>query len=178
MRLFVAIELPDNIKDYLYELQNSLKNSQLAKVNWVAKKNLHLTLKFLGDADEDSANKIKEKFKDIKYSKFKAKLSTLGFYPSNIVIKVIRIIVEPEDKFIELQKIIDSETLAKGDLKFGSHITLGRVKFIRNKKDFKEKYGIVKVEPLNFNVNSFTLFNSTLTKDGPIYEVLERYDLG
>ena len=45
MRLFIAIDLPDNVKDYLYCLQRSF-NKDNSKIIWVYKKNLHLTLKF------------------------------------------------------------------------------------------------------------------------------------
>ena len=59
MRTFIAIELPDEIKDALAQLQEGLKKSG-ADVKWVEPKNIHLTLKFLGEIDEKKAeNTIK-----------------------------------------------------------------------------------------------------------------------
>ena len=55
-RLFIAIELNDELKDYLFGLQKTLDLK--AKIRWVAKKNLHLTLKFLGYV-EDVENVVK-----------------------------------------------------------------------------------------------------------------------
>ena len=51
MRLYVGVELPKNIKDELFDIKKNF-NGRLAKVNWIAKKNLHLTLKFLGEVKE------------------------------------------------------------------------------------------------------------------------------
>ena len=177
MKLFVGIELPDNIKDYLYKLQSGLKNSKLAKVNWCFKKNFHQTLKFLGEVPEDKLDELKNKLRNIKYNEFKLKLTEIGFYPSEQRINVVWVGVEPENEIIELRKLVDAETMELGDMKSGVHITLGRVKFVRDKKKFKEKLKNVKVESLSFGVGSFALFSSTLSKDGPSYNVLERYGL-
>ena len=50
MRTFIALDLPEEIKEYLFSLQkNFLKD---LKVKWVAKKHLHLTLKFLGETTD------------------------------------------------------------------------------------------------------------------------------
>ena len=69
MRLFVGIGLPKNIKDYLFELQRNI-GSQYAKIKWVEKKNLHLTLKFLGEVHDDKFQELKDRFKDIRYNNF------------------------------------------------------------------------------------------------------------
>lgn len=177
MRLFVAVELPDNIKDALYSLQSEIKKSSYAKVNWIFKKNFHLTIKFLGEVTEDNIEELKIKLRSIKYNKFKARLANMGFYPNDFKINIVWVGIEPADKFIELQKMVDSETMNFGDFKSGAHITLGRVKIIKNKKQFKEKIKDIKIKDLDFEINSFTLFKSVLSKNGPNYTTLERYKL-
>lgn len=177
MRLFVAIDLPENVRDYLYDLQSEIKKSGYAKINWIFKKNFHLTIKFLGEVTEDKIEELKIKLRSIKYNKFKVRLTNMGFYPNESRINVIWVGVEPADKVIELQKIVDSETLNFGDFKSGAHITLGRVKIIKNKKQFKEIISNIKIEDLDFEVNSFILFKSLLSKNGPDYTALERYEL-
>ncbi len=177
MRLFVGINLPSDVKDYLFDLQSELKNSSLAKVNWVFKKNLHLTLKFLGEIPDNKVDEIKNRLKRIKFNKFKAKLNGLGVFPNSSKINVIWVGADPKEKVIELQKLIDSETIDFGDLKLGAHITLGRVKFVRHKKGLIDHINNAKIDKISFEADSFTLFKSTLAKDGPTYDVLERYDL-
>ena len=52
IRAFIAIELPDQIKASLSQLQDTLKKSRSASVKWVDTEGIHLTLKFLGNVDE------------------------------------------------------------------------------------------------------------------------------
>ena len=56
IRVFVAIPLPKEVKDHLYGIQTSLRKED-AKIKWVSKKNLHITLKFIGALEE---NKLDE----------------------------------------------------------------------------------------------------------------------
>ena len=178
MRLFLGIDLPDEIKDYLFNLQSGLKNSSLAKVAWESKYKFHITLKFLGDVPDGKIVDLKNKLKDIKLGKFKLKLTNVGYFPGGPKVNVVWIGVTPEVPVTELQKLIDYETLEFGSVKFGSpHITLGRIKFIRHRKGLIDHLNNIKVENFGFNVGSFTLYKSTLTKDGSVYDALERYDL-
>jgi 2'-5' RNA ligase len=78
---------------------------------------------------------------------------------------------------IELQKLIDQETLEFGDLKLGGHITLGRIKFLKDSKKFLEMITKIEIKPIEFNVNEFCLFKSTLSKDGSKYYILDKYVL-
>ena len=177
MRLFVGIGLPKNIKDYLFELQRNI-GSQYAKIKWVEKKNLHLTLKFLGEVHDDKFQELKDRFKDIRYNNFKLKLNNFGYFPGGSIINVIWVDVVPENKVTELRKLVDYKTLSFGDIKLGSpHITLGRVKSLKNRKMLFDKINKVKVKEIEFNVNTFYLFRSILSKDGPVYDVLEEYKL-
>ena len=114
----------------------------------------------------------------IKFHKFKVKLSTLGYFPGGSKINVIWVGITPENKVIELQKLIDYETINFSSIKLGSsHITLGRVKFVKHRKQLLDKLNSIKIKEIEFNLNSFSLFKSTLTKDGSVYDVLERYNL-
>ena len=176
MRIFVAIDLLNDIGDYLYDLQKKI-GSGYAKIKFTDKKSLHLTLKFLGEISEDKVENIKNELKNIKFNKFETKLGKLGVYPNETKINVVWISIEPEFNVVELQKLVDSETLNFGDIKLGAHITLGRVKFIKNKDKFKERLFNIKVENLKFKVDSFKLYRSVLSKDGPKYNVLEEYKL-
>src|SRR3989344_3246386 len=173
MRLFIAIELPKEVKDYLFSIKNNF-NKNIAKVNWIAKKNIHLTLKFLGDIDEKLAKEIVEKLGEIKLKKFELELDELGFFPNENYIKIIWVGVKNPVKVMELQQDID-ETLSKyfkKEREFSVHITIGRVKFIKNKKEFLDIIKKSRVEKLKFNVESFGLFSSELSKDGPRYRTI------
>lgn len=177
MRTFVAIELPNEIKSYLFEIQNKLKNLP-AKIKWVAKKHLHLCLLFIGEVNENKLQQIKERLNKIKFKKFEVHLDKIRFFPDENYIRIIWVGLNPKDKIIKLQQKIDSELLdlIKRDKEFKAHLTLGRVKFVKNKQEFKEKLKI-EIEKKNFEINEFKLIKSDLSKDGPQYTNLEVYKL-
>lgn len=177
MRTFIAIFLPKEILDYLYEIENKLKKELPGKINWVAKKNLHFTLKFLGNIDEKNINSIKERLKRIRFSSFKINLDKIGVFPNEEFIRVIWIGLKSKE-LLDLQKLIDYELLDlfSKDQNFASHLTLGRVKNIQDKDKFKKNL-YINIEDKEFEVNELCLVKSELHKEGPSYEILERFKL-
>ncbi len=178
MRLFIAIRLPEEIRDYLYNLQKEIDDRN-AKIRWVAKKNIHLTLKFIGNVDEKIIGEIRKRLDEIKYNRISISLANFGWFPSKNSIRVIWVGAEPQEKVIELQKLIDSILLdiVPGDQKFSSHMTLGRVKMIKNGKDFLDRLRGIKIKKMEFDVDEFFLISSELSRDGPRYEIVASYKL-
>lgn len=177
MRIFIGIFLPKEILDYLYEVENKLKKELPAKINWVAKKNLHFNLKFLGQVDEKNINSIKERLDRIRFSSFKINLDKIGIFPNRTFIRVIWVDLKSKE-LGDLQKLIDYELLDlfPKEQDFVSHLTLGRVKSIQDKEKFKKELN-VNIEKKEFEINEFCLVKSELHKEGPNYEVLERFKL-
>lgn len=179
MRCFLAIELPEKIKDELLKIQEQIKDNNI-KMKLVEKENLHLTLKFFGELNDYQVNKIKESLKQIKFKKFKANLGILGVFPSLNFIRVAWISLEPSEKVKELHNEID-EVLEKEKFRkdkiFESHLTMARVKFIKNKQELINKLKEIKIKPLDFEVSSFVLKKSTLTEKGPVYEDIIKFNL-
>lgn len=173
MRLFIAIELPEEVKEELIRLQNEF--SGLGKINFV--RAFHLTLKFLGEVPDEKVSKIKERLKGISFEPFKVKLSNVGAFPNENYIRVIWVGLESE-KINELQKKIDDclEGLFEKEKRFSAHVTLGRVKLISDKQKLKDKLK-KEVKDLGFPVNKFKLIKSELKSDGPVYSDLEVYCL-
>ena len=175
MRLFIAINLPKEVKDYLFDLQKEFKD--YGKINFIHKKNLHLTLKFLGNVDDNKLKEIKEKLNKVKSKNFEISLNSLGIFPDKEFIRILWIDLNPKNKVIELAQKIDQELIQfPNDHPFSDHITLGRVKIIKNKDEFLKKLSL-ELKPLTFKVNSFELMKSDLSKDGPEYTILETYEL-
>ena len=177
MRTFIAINLPKEIKDYLFDLQKELKNKLPAKINWVAKKNLHITLKFLGETTEQNKKEICEILKNIKLKEFEVELDQIGTFPSENLIKVIWIGLKPEKQLIGLQHQIDAETIkfSNREQKFQTHLTLGRVKLVKNKEKFTKTIKEIETKKLKFKITKFEFMESILTKDGPKYKTIEEY---
>jgi|SRR3989344_3534828 len=177
MRCFLAIDLNDECKDYLFKLQKEF--SKYLKAKWVEKRNLHLTLKFLGDIDENKLETVKRILFEIKFKRFKIYLNEIGVFPNEGFINVVWVGLKPENDIMDLQKKIDGALLClfPQDQKFLSHVTLGRVKLIKNKTKFKEILKETKINKIGFEVNNFRLYKSELTKDGPKYHLLKEFKL-
>jgi RNA 2',3'-cyclic 3'-phosphodiesterase len=176
MRLFVGLELPKEIKNELFKIQKSIPNN-LVKVKWVAKKNLHLTLKFLGEIDKEEIEEIKNRLNKIKFKPFEVKLTKFGFFSNSGNVRVLFAELFPKKNIINLQQKIDGELLSlfKNDQKFNPNLTLGRVKAVKKKNEFLACLEKTKIKPLSFSVKEFYLIESKLTKEGPQYKPLFLY---
>ena len=175
MRLFIAFGVSEEVKNCLIELQKLLPED--SKLNLV--KEFHLTLKFLGDVDEDKVDKIKACLTNVHFTKFTAKISSLGIFPDEKMIRVVWVGLEPKDTIIGLQQEIESNLsdLFPKDTRFHPHLTLARVKSIKDKKDFIEKLNKLTIKEIDFSVNSFKLIKSTLTPEGSVYEDIAEFAL-
>ena len=174
MRLFIALNLPEKIRELLYKTAKELKEKGLFQGKITEKENLHLTLKFLGDIREEKIDDIIKRLDEIKINKAPVIIGNFGVFDEKFV-RIIWVKLAGAD---ELQKEIDSELLDifNKDQEFSAHLTLGRVKLIKDKEGFKKniKFDITNKE---FIINEFCLVKSTLSKDGPKYEILERFKL-
>lgn len=176
MRCFIAIDLPDEIKNELTRIQKLLPE---ANMKLVEPGNLHLTLAFLWEVTDFEANKIKEALKQIKQEKFIAHLGKIGVFPSESFIRVAWVSLEPAEKFKEFNKkiILAIKQILKVDERFESHITLTRVKNLIDKQKFTSKLKEIQAKQLEFEVSSFALKKSTLTGEGPVYEDIIKFNL-
>ncbi|MBS3114394.1 RNA 2',3'-cyclic phosphodiesterase [Candidatus Woesearchaeota archaeon] len=173
MRLFIAIDF-NELRDYFVELQELLpKNAKLSLT-----KTFHLTLKFLGEVQPDKVNTLIDSLKKIKFEPFNAFLDSIGIFPTENYIRVVWIGVKPEEKIIKIQKQIDEllKPIFKKENDFKAHITLARVKYIEDKKQFLQQLKNIKVENKKVEVRNFKLIKSTLTPKGPVYEDLAVFD--
>ena len=178
MRNFIGIDLPKDIKNYLFNLQNELKKELSAKIKWVSKKNLHITLKFIGELDKTKYDLIKDKLSKVNFKSFNLQLSSIGFFPNQKSPKILLVGLNECNKLSKLQKDIDSTLMnvLKDVQEFKTHITLGRIKLIKDEKSF-QNLDKKHIEGKFFEVKSFSLFESKLSKDGSKYTILETYDV-
>ncbi|MBW2981384.1 RNA 2',3'-cyclic phosphodiesterase [Candidatus Woesearchaeota archaeon] len=171
MRLFIAIDL-DN-EDYFKQIQG-----QLPEAKATYPKVFHLTLKFLGETDKKE--EIIKALEKIDFKTFRLKTTKIGVFPSESYIRVIWLGLEDSTDLNNLQENIEKaleEFNFKKDHDFKAHITLARIKFIRqeDKKDFVESLKEIKFAEKEFEINEFKLIKSELTKQGPIYEDIAEF---
>ncbi|WP_292459982.1 RNA 2',3'-cyclic phosphodiesterase [Methanothermococcus sp.] len=171
MRCFLAIELNEDIKEKLEELKSCFK---IDGIKPVEKENFHITVKFLGDIDEEMVEKIKNL--DLSIKPVKSHIKYMGVFPNENYIRVIWI---GATNLIPVFKEIDkklSELGFKKEKDYVPHITIGRVKFTKDKKLLKSKIDKYKhVELGTLEVKNIVLMKSELTREGPIYEVIKKW---
>ena len=184
MRTFIAIELPQKIIGTLSALQNQLKNTQ-ADVKWVAPENIHLTLKFLGEVDEKKIEKIIQALEETAKDNqpFSIRLCALGAFPKINFPRVIWVGIDAGDEKTKniafvLEEKLQKLGIPKEKRPFSSHITIGRVRSGINREKLVKELDILQgkrllQENLEFLATKITLFKSTLTPKGPIYEILK-----
>jgi len=179
MRLFIAIDLPEQAKESIEKVKSELKG--IKGVKPVSKENIHLTLKFLGEVDNANAKDIIKALEQVKFKPFKICISKIGFFPSEQRIQVIWVDAEPAEPLFELKKEIDKALPSfKDDHPFKNHITFARIKYIEHDFDKKKIIDMVKNKQLDkaeFLVNKFKLYKSDLTPAGPVYGVVKEYAL-
>jgi len=174
VRLFIAIEIPEDIKDHISQIQQDIDISK-NKIRLVNGDQIHLTLKFLGEVQPNNIEMIKQDLRKITFKAFSVCLDKIGVFPNESYIRVIWIGLEPEEPVLELQKSIDENLrkLFEKEKNFKPHLTLARVKYIEDKENFINKLININIEKKKFDVNNFKLVKSTLTPKGPDYEDLE-----
>ncbi len=182
-RLFIAvkIEISKELKNFIVALKKELSNE---KIKWVDFKNFHITLKFLGDTPENLIPQIEKALKNLSknFHKFEMQLQGVGVFKDIANPRVLWIGLESNETLKELYQQIEEnlETLGfkKENRNFSPHLTIGRIKFLKNKKGLLEKILKNCDKKWNkFEVKNFILYESILKKEGPTYIELARYEL-
>ncbi|HDQ23042.1 MAG TPA: RNA 2',3'-cyclic phosphodiesterase [Candidatus Uhrbacteria bacterium] len=180
-RLFLAINLPPEIKEEIFNLALKLKKLNKNKpIKWVEKDNFHLTLHFLGSVPEEKISTINQALAPIV-----ANFPTLNFALSDSI-NAFPDSNNPKVIFWEIKELNDGQTIklqkqigeglarlgfAIDKRPFRLHLTFGRVKF-------KTAIQIPNLQfPVsNFQISSVDLMSSELTSAGPIYSIVKAYN--
>lgn len=173
-RLFIGIPISGKIKEKIKPLYAKLKETG-AELNFVSWDNLHLTLKFLGNVQEDQIEEIKKRLAAIKPEKFILKFKGVGAFPDNEQIKVIWIGVESPE-LIQLMKEINLSLnyIRENEQEENAHLTLARVKSAKNKEKLPTFLRDVKGKKFTeMMADKFILYESELTPKGPKYKKLQ-----
>jgi 2'-5' RNA ligase len=176
-RGFIAVDIDSFLK--ILEFEKELKGAG-ANIKLVEPKNIHITLKFLGDTNEDMIDTIERVIINAVngITKFNINLEGAGVFPNQKYIKVIWLGIKQGEKLGSIAKKIDEDLSKMGfkkeKRKFSPHLTIARVRSAKNKEKLLqiiEKYTDTKFAEIK--VNSIKLKKSVLTEKGPIYTNLK-----
>jgi 2'-5' RNA ligase len=178
MRLFLAVDLPDQVRHELSVVQNALKPLS-DSARWVSADSIHITLKFLGEVPEKVLDDIDTALAGLSWKPFTVTVHGIGFFPGNRSPRVFWAGMEAptmQDLAEELDSRMERLGFDKEKRAFRPHITLARARDTRI--DSALVTGASQYEEYAFG--SFTadrvfLFKSTMSSSGSVYEKLKEY---
>jgi 2'-5' RNA ligase len=129
MRLFVALDIDDNIRNRIARFLDGVREFA-PDARWVRPESLHVTLKFIGEQSESQADEIKKPLQSIEAAAFEMSFRGYGFFPTTRAPRVFWIGIEADSKLTSLAATVDSSLAAlsipKEQHAFNPHLTLAR----------------------------------------------------
>jgi len=177
MRPFIAIDLPEKVKKQVIDIQKKLN---IGRLSFPKPEALHLTLLFLGNIEESGIETLKQCLQKVKFEKFDLKTTKTAFLGNKNYLRVIYLDLEESKELQNLVKKIDSAVKSfniKRDFPFKAHITIARIKILIPQERKKIRIlvsGINRnLEENSFGVSEFRLYSSKLTREGPVYSIVD-----
>ena len=188
IRSFIAIKLPDELKQGLAQLEARLRLGKQPWVKWVDPYSIHLTLKFLGSIAVDRLSDITKAMETAAQgiSPFHLEVKELGGFPNLRRVQVAWVGISGEvDKLSQLQQGIESNLAPLGFVPesrpFTPHLTLAR---LRNQAslDERQRFGQLIAgtrfgASYSIEVDAISLMRSQLTREGAIYSRISLVEL-
>jgi 2'-5' RNA ligase len=183
-RLFVAVDLPDVVRAALAALA-----APLPDVAWTRPEQLHLTLRFLGDTEEERIPAIETELAAVRVEPFVLPVEGTGIFPPRGLPRVLWAgLGRAHPRLFQLRQKVD-DALLRVDMNlemrsFLPHITLGRIRATpvpdeaaqRALAEFLRRHRAFEAPP--FRVASFRLYASELRPAGAVHTVLREFSLG
>jgi 2'-5' RNA ligase len=182
-RIFIAVKvIPEAaLLSLISSLKAGLKNED---IRWVDHENIHITLAFPGNTDEEKIAEIDSVLekKCEGFGKFELKIRGAGVFKSQSDPRVIWAGIEPLERLDQLNLLIKN-SLAEAEVRledrpFKPHLTLGRIKNLRPGNTLSDLINKFKESDLQIvPVNEIIMYESILRQQGPLYKPLEKFQL-
>lgn len=178
MRVFIAITLSEQIRSGLCNTTAAVRKID-SGIKWVRPENIHLTLKFLGDVKENSVDDIIDAMNHAadNQAKFELSIGGAGAFPNLKRPKVMWVgINKGKSQMIDLASQVDFHLSQLGFEKekrqFSPHITLGRVKYLKNIDQVTNQFSDLFKHNEAMIVENIQLIQSVLNPSGAEYTPL------
>jgi 2'-5' RNA ligase len=185
MRAFVAIDIPDDVRDRVRSLLSELQRAA-SHVRWSRPEGLHITLKFLGEVPASKVPDVEARLRAMKHPEglpsLHISISGAGYFPNERSPRIVWLGIQAGDGLAKLAAQVDRTLLplgfAKEDRAFAPHLTLGRIRDAGPLSALREQ--LERYQPLElgtFAANEFFLYESQLARGGSIYRKVARFPL-
>jgi 2'-5' RNA ligase len=164
-RLFVAIDMPERIKDDITATYMALPAAR-----WTPEEQLHLTLRFIGEVPGDAAERITAALQSVSGPSFSLTVKGVGFFPPRKQPNILWVGISENEELLRLQSRIERALTSAGidpdDRKFHPHVTVARLNGTPHQKiaEYITQNSLFTTE--QFAVSAFHLYSSTLGKTG------------
>jgi RNA 2',3'-cyclic 3'-phosphodiesterase len=184
-RAFIALEIPEAIRVKIHETFAPVRR-QLSGVKWAEPSVMHLTLRFLGEVEEEILEKeISQRLREVcsQEPAFPLRCKGVGVFPTVYKPRVFWVGVEGDGGVLQrlqdkIEKALAGFPVHSEEKAFHAHLTLGRVKVPDRKNAWPrilEEYE--KIDLGSLRVEEVVLFKSELTRTGPNYTKLQQFKL-
>ncbi len=176
IRLFVGIELPENVADRLHHLSGGVPGAR-----WIAPENIHLTLRFIGNVEETALADIDDGLARVKAPGFDMEIDGVGHFSRGRRPVMLWAGLAPEPALLDLYRRIDGALIKAGfppeGRRYTPHISLARIKdgSAARVGEFEAANSLFRLDP--FAVTRFTLFSSHLGHREASYRAEAAYPL-
>lgn len=184
IRAFIGLEISSGIRRELVSIQKNLHKLQ-GDIAWVKCDNLHLSIRFLGNITPEQIKDIEKISAKVarELKIFPLSLGALGVFPNIYSPKVIWAgISSGYNQVTKLHTLIDKELTSinfkTADRHFHPHITLARIKSIKNKSKLSDFIDTIKLRSRCVDIKKLTLYKSKLDPKGAIYTKIQEAKLG
>lgn len=176
IRLFVAVELPEDIRLQLEGMGRSIPGSRP-----VNPEQLHLSLRFIGEVEGSIALDIETALENTDMHRFQAALKGVGIFPHRGQARVLWAGISAVEEITRLRNQVEKQLVAIGlpreKKKYSPHITLARLKNSPGNSLQQFLAANAFLDSGSFSIDSFTLFSSRLTAKGAIHTPIRIYQL-
>jgi 2'-5' RNA ligase len=176
IRLFVGLELPDDIRFALAGLCSGVPGA-----DWEPAENFHLTLRFVGDVSESDGDDIHDALTRVRAPGFAMSLAGVGHFATGDELRTLWAGVEKSPALLQLQRNVESALVRMGlppeTRRFHPHVTLARCAGVPapRAQAFLAHHALFRAGP--FDVGHFTHFTSLRRAEGAIYTAEAEYPL-
>jgi 2'-5' RNA ligase len=129
MRLFIALDIDDLIRDRIARFLDGVSNFA-PDARWAKPESLHVTLKFIGEQPDAAVEKIKQTLAEISTATTEIQFRGYGFFPTPKSSRIFWIGMEAGPQLAQLAAAIDDKMASLGipkeDRPFRPHLTLAR----------------------------------------------------
>lgn len=187
IRSFIAVELCAEIRQKLEEILRSMQGPRTQAVRWVPARNIHLTLKFLGDVAPAQMTPLTQQLRDrvCQEAAFSISIGEMGAFPNPRRPRVVWVGVDAPQELAALAALVDRETGRLGfppeDRPFSPHLTLGRVNQSATPEQVRQIAAVLAEQNVGrlgtCRVSEVVLFRSDLRPGGAEYTPLLKLPL-